>query len=76
MPQSSPVTISYHLLQVLIVPVWVGSLGAVKKDVCGAAEVEDTQAEDVVPTQYESPTQKFVPQLFVTAGLRLLVWIS
>jgi hypothetical protein len=51
LPQVSPVTTSYHLLQVLMVPVWVGSLGADKAVVCGAADVEDTQAAVVVPTQ-------------------------
>jgi hypothetical protein len=34
-----------------MVPVWVGSLGADKAVVCGAADVEDTQAAVVVPTQ-------------------------
>lgn len=51
-PHVSPVTTSYHLLQVVIVPVCVGSLGAERALVCGEAfVVEETQAAFVVPTQ-------------------------
>jgi hypothetical protein len=50
-PQLSPSTTSYHLLQVPIVPGCVGLSGVVRKVVCFAVDVEDAQAAEVVPTQ-------------------------